>query len=336
MRRGEHERFVPTLIANAPRFIISTTGRDLRVVLTGPQNNFLRVLVIDAHVHLYPPELNRDPAGWAATQREPHWGMLCTRLRKNGRPVQAFPSVDELLRTMDAAGVDHAVLLGWYWENHETCIRQNRFYADCTRTHPDRLSAFATVHPSAGVAALDEVRRAHGEGLIGLGELSTHSQHLEPDDANWHAVLDLAGKLSLPVNLHVTDPGGGNYPGRVETPLVDFVSLARAFPTVNFILAHWGGRLWREASPLPPNVFLDTAASPLLYDQAIFAEGVQACGADRVLWGTDYPLDLYPHDGGVGTMGGFLSDARAALPVAATQNILGGNAARLLGLALRA
>jgi predicted TIM-barrel fold metal-dependent hydrolase len=22
--------------------------------------------VIDAHVHLYPPELNRDPAGWAA------------------------------------------------------------------------------------------------------------------------------------------------------------------------------------------------------------------------------------------------------------------------------
>jgi len=24
--------------------------------------------VIDSHVHLYPPELNRDPAGWAAAQ----------------------------------------------------------------------------------------------------------------------------------------------------------------------------------------------------------------------------------------------------------------------------
>ena len=109
--------------------------------------------------------------------------------------------------------------------------------------------------------------------------------------------------------------------------------MALTFPEVDLILAHWGGRLWREMSPLPSNVYLDTSASPLLYDPAIFSECVQACGADRVLWGTDYPLNLYHRDESRETMAGFLSEARAVLPVAVEKNVLGGNSERLLRLA---
>ena len=291
--------------------------------------------VIDAHVHLYPPELNRDPAGWATARREPHWAALCARKRKNGRAVQSFPSAHELLRAMDAAGVDRAVLLGWYWNTHESCMMQNRFYEECVRAHPDRLSAFATVQPAAGEAALAEIRRAHGAGLIGLGELSPHSQHVAFDDPRWRAVLELAGELGLPVNLHVTDPSPatGHYPGRVETPLADFVALAQAFPEVKFILAHWGGCWWRHGVTLPGNVWFDTAASPLLYGSAIVCEGLAACGADRVLWGTDYPLDLYPRDPERGTMAGFLADMKATVPAVLVPDVLGGNAERLLRLA---
>jgi predicted TIM-barrel fold metal-dependent hydrolase len=307
----------------------------LRIALTGATNDFSPVPVIDAHVHLYPPELNRDPAGWAAAHREPHWAMLCARKRKNGRPVQAFPSLDQLLSSMDAAGVDRAVLLGWYWENHGSCAAQNRFYADCLRAHPDRLSAFAAVNPAAGEAALAEIQRASDEGFAGLGELSPHSQRIAPDDPRWRAVVALAGKLRLPVNLHVTDPSPatGNYPGRVETPLADFVALADAFPGSDFILAHWGGAWWRHGVRMPANVWFDTAASPLLYAPTVFAEGVAACGADRVLWGTDYPLDLYPREEATAAMGGFLAQTRAVLPATITENVLGGNAARLLRLA---
>lgn len=266
----------------------------------GRQAIFACMPVIDAHVHLYPPGMNRDPAGWAAAHGEPHWAVMCARVRRaTGRPVQKFPSVDELLRDMDAAGVDRAVLLGWYWEKHDTCALQNRFYARCVRGHPDRLSAFAAVHAGAGGRALEEVRRAQGEGLVGLGELSPHSQRVAVDDPGWHAVLDLAGELGLPVNLHVTDPAGGKYPGRVETPPADFLAMATAFPQVKFILAHWAGRLWREPEAggrLPGNVWIDTAATPLLYGEPIWVEGLRACGAERVLWGTDYPLDLYPRE----------------------------------------
>lgn len=284
--------------------------------------------IIDAHVHLYPPEVNADPAGWSAAHREPHWAELSTRRRRDGRPVQGFPSLAELLRTLDAAGIERAVLQGWYWENHDSCVRQNRFYAECVRAHPDRLAAFATLHPASGAAALDEVRRAHGEGLRGLGELSPHSQHFAPDDPGWGAVLALAADLRLPVNLHVTDPLSRPYPGRVETPLADFARLARAHPRVTFILAHWGGGL-----PLTelPNVLVDTAASPLLYGTDVWSRIGREVPADRVLFGSDCPLELYPRSQPGAGLTPLVEEARAQVPDAARAALFAGNIRRLLG-----
>jgi uncharacterized protein len=284
--------------------------------------------VIDAHVHLYPPEVNRDPVGWAAAAGEPLWALMCTRVRKaSGQPVQGFPSVDDLLRDMDAAGVDRAVLLGWYWENQTSCVAQNRFYAACVKAFPDRLSAFATVHPAAGEGALAEMWHARDAGLSGLGELSPHSQKIALDDARWLAVLALAEEWGWPVNLHVTEPEARAYPGRVDTPLEDFTRLARAFPRVKFILAHWGGRFWRQGSDWPANLWVDTAAAPLIYgaESAIWAEGIQAVGADRVVWGSDYPLKLYPQAGGRETFPGFLAEARWHLSLAQQAAVLGDN-----------
>jgi predicted TIM-barrel fold metal-dependent hydrolase len=282
--------------------------------------------LVDAHVHLYPPEACRDPAPWAALHGEAHWATLCTRRRKNGRPVQGFSSLDELLRDMDAAGIDRAVLLGWYWENHATCVEHNRFYASCLKAHPTRLAAFATVHPAAGEAALDEVRRARDAGFIGLGELSPHSQHVPPRDAIWRKLLGLAGELKMPVNLHVTDPQSKSYPGRVDTPLADFIALARDFPGTNFILAHWGGGLaWSSEAAALPNVYFDTAASPLLYAPDVWKKAPPG----RVLFGSDFPLILYPATGAVPDFSGIIREARVAGADAA---LFGGTAARLLGL----
>jgi len=272
--------------------------------------------IVDAHVHLYPPEVNLSPTAWAQAQGERHWATLCTRVRKNGRLVQSFPSVDELLREMDAAGVERVVLQGWYWEKHDTCVRQNRFYAECIQAHADRLSAFATFHAGAGREAVtQEIRRAANEGFSGLGELSPHSQHVSIDDPVWREALVQAGELGLPVNLHVTEPVSKNYPGKVETPLGDFVGLAREFPRTKFILAHWGARL-----PLDPvlgtearacaNLFYDTAASPLIYAPTVFREMIDAVGADRVLYGSDHPLNLYPKTDDTARLGAMIESLR--------------------------
>jgi predicted TIM-barrel fold metal-dependent hydrolase len=284
------------------------------------------VPIVDAHVHLYPPELNRDPPDWAAAHGERHWAELCTRRRKDGKPVQTFPSVDQLLRDMDAAGVAKAVLLGWYWEAHESCVAQNKFYADCIRAHPDRLVAFATVQPRAGNVAFEEAVRAMDDGLAGFGELSPHSQHFAIDDPVWRQILVLAAEWKVPVNLHVTDPDSKPYPGRVETPLADFLRLAREFPATNFILAHWGGGLaWSAESAALPNLWFDTAASPLLYGPEVWTKAK----TDRILFGSDYPLILYPRTDPAPGFTGLLGEARQA---AATDAVLGGNAAGLAGL----
>ena len=295
--------------------------------------------VIDSHVHLYADAINRDPAGWAAAHGEAHWATLCTRKRKDGRAVQGFPSVGELLAEMDEAGVERALLLGWYWARAENCAAQNRFFAECVRAHPDRLSAFATVQPAAGAAqAVAELRRAGEEGLCGLGELSPHAQGYAVDGAAFGAVLAVALERGWPVNLHVTDGRGRAYPGRVETPLGDFVKLARDWPAVRFVLAHWGGGqpLRDEAGEFFENVYYDTAASPLLYKAEIWREFLQKTGAGRVLFGSDFPLNNYPRETGTAEMGRLLAEVRGVgLSEGELAALLAENARRLLGLDVR-
>jgi uncharacterized protein len=290
-------------------------------------------VIVDAHVHLYPREVDLDPAGWAAKTGERHWAVLCTRRRRDGRTVQSLPTLDELLKAMDDAGVARAVLLGWYWENPDTCAWQNRFYASCVRAYPERLSAFATLHPAAGrQITLDEVRRANDEGLIGIGELSPHSQVFPIDDPVFTDVLTLAGELQMPVNLHVTDPASRPYVGRIETPLTDFVRLVRGFPRTTFILAHWGGMLplvEPSGAAALPNIYYDTAASPLLYDAGVWHRALPAFGSDRVLFGSDFPLNLYPKLDQVPGLARLAAEAKRG---GADASVLGGNALRLLRL----
>lgn len=282
--------------------------------------------IIDAHVHLYPLAVNRDPVAWAAAHGEAHWATLCTRQRKDGTPVQAFPTMAQLLYSMNEAGIRKAVLLGWYWEHHATCVEHNKFYASCLQAYPTRFSAFATVHPGAGEAALDEVRRAKDAGFAGLGELSPHSQNVPLSDPIWRKILSLAGELRLSVNLHVTDPASKSYPGRVETPLADFLAMARDFPGTNFILAHWGGGLaWTAEAAALPNVWFDTAASPLLYGPEVWSKAT----AGRVLFGSDYPLVLYPKLGATPEFARLVHEAREA---GVEEEIFGANATRLLNL----
>jgi predicted TIM-barrel fold metal-dependent hydrolase len=287
------------------------------------------VRILDAHVHLYPPEINRDPAGWAAAHGEPHWALLCTRRRRDGRPVQSFPDAEELLRELDAAGIERALLLGWYWEHPASCALQNRFFADCLRAHPDRLSAFATVQPAAGPAVCRaELDCARDEGLCGVGELSPHAQHHDLAAPGLEEVLAWAGAAGWPVNLHVTDPAAGPYPGRIATPLADFRALALRFPGTRFILAHWGGLLPLAGDgPAPANVWYDTAASPLVHGPEIWERFLHAVGPERVLFGSDHPLHLYPRETGSG-LARFVAEARAGGADAA---VLGGNLLNLLG-----
>lgn len=293
--------------------------------------------ILDSHIHAYPGEVASNPRQWGHAHGEAWWVETVAPAGRHS--IQGWANVDQLLRDMDAAGVEQVLMLGWYWERLETCRLQNDWFVAWHRAHPDRIQAFATTQPAAGPAAVDEARRALDLGLRGIGELLPGVQGFSPTGESFHALATLAAEASVPINLHVTDPALNGRPGMVNTPLEDYVAMAAANPDTTFILAHWGGGLpFHELTPRVRralrNVYYDTAASPLIYDPAVFARVVDLIGPDRILYGSDYPLLLYPKTGSQPGFDRFIAEIRSAgLSPAAFDAIMGGNLLRLLNLA---
>ncbi len=291
-------------------------------------------MLIDAHAHLYPAAVMADPAAWATAQGEPWWASCVAPAGRRSRQGWATPS--EMVRHLDQAGIDRVVLLGWYWQRQATCAWHNAWMAACQRAYPDRVAVFAAVNPSAGKVALDDLERCLDAGFSGVGELHGGVQGFSHEGDDFAAVVELASRFRVPINLHVTDPVGPHRVAVAPTPLKGFLRMVERHPAVPFIFAHWGGGLpWYEVNPrvraLLQNCFYDTAASPLLYDSTVFERVVAQVGADRVLFGSDYPLLTFPRQS---LQPGFrlaLGEAQSALRDPATRlAVLGGNAERLL------
>jgi predicted TIM-barrel fold metal-dependent hydrolase len=292
--------------------------------------------VWDCHVHAYPPEVHVDAAAWAERHGEWWWSSCVAPAGRTS--LQGWADDARLVSDMDKAGIERCVLLGWYWENQETCEEQNRWYVDWVRKHPDRLVGFAAANPKAGQRTLDDVNRSLDEGLRGIGELLPQAQGYTFRDEGWEKLVELSVSRKVPINLHVSDPALAGAASSKPTPLEDFVGLGRDNPEATFILAHWGGGLpFHELSPKVAgalrNVYYDAAASPLLYDKSVFRRTADLIGADRILFGTDYPLLTHPRKTRDPSFELSLADARnSGLTEAELDKILGGNVRRLLKL----
>ena len=253
--------------------------------------------IIDCHTHCFPPEVALNVHAWANANKEEHWLKL---VASEGRPsIQGWATEKEQLTAMDQAGIEKAVLLGWYWENEATCRWHNEVISRWQASHPDRFIGFATIYPGKCASdALRQLQSARDLGLCGIGELHSGIQDFDARSAGWMAVADWCVTHDWPVNLHATE-ATSSHPDSCPTPLEDFVVMAKSHPNLKLILAHWGGGLaFCEHNPrlrkVLKNVYYDTAASPLIYEPSIFRAIVDSIGKEKVLFGSDYPLRLYP------------------------------------------
>jgi len=288
--------------------------------------------ILDAHIHLYAPEAASDPRGWGLAHREGGWVECVAPAGR--RSIQGWSDPGALIADMDAAGVSACVMLGWYWQSQDTCELQNGWYRDWVRMHPDRLIGFAAVQPAAGRRSVEALERALDSGLCGVGELLPQAQGYSLEDPWLRRVVEVAAGRRAPLTFHATDPGAGPAAGP-KTPLDAYVRLARDYPEATLILAHWGGGLafsgLAGGEPLPGNLYFDTAASPLLYDSGVFRKAVHRVGAGRILYGSDYPLLVYPRTSKKPDFRPFLAEIGAAgLSPAERGQILGANLRRLL------
>lgn len=241
---------------------------------------------------------------------------------------------------MERDGVDHCLLLGWYWENPESCHLQNREAAEWVSTSPERFSAFAAVHPQGGSPG-EWLRTAREQNFTGFGELLPALQGSSLTEPFWNELAAGAAEEGLWFNFHVTEPAGRPHPGRIHTPFSELQEFIERNPDLKIILSHWGGGLFlSELNPFVrerfQNVWYDCSASPLLYDPAIFEIAVRAVGAEKILFGSDFPLRLYPKKDRRPGWNRFLQSIHAAdLTDEDRGKILGGNAQGLFGFPKR-
>jgi predicted TIM-barrel fold metal-dependent hydrolase len=198
---------------------------------------------------------------------------------------------------MERCGIEKSVVLGFAWSDAETCVRHNDYLLGAAAQSDGRLIPFCMVQPAVGAEAMaNEIARCARGGARGLGEL-------RPDDQGFHlvgapegqALADLARAHDLVLLFHVTEPAGHAYPGKAGLRLDDFAAFVAAHPGVKIVGAHWGGglplfALMPKTRQTLGNTWFDTAASRYLYDPRIYRVVSEIAGADRILFGSDYPL----------------------------------------------
>jgi predicted TIM-barrel fold metal-dependent hydrolase len=281
-------------------------------------------MIIDAHTHLFSPEIVADRARY--TQRDSFFDYLYSN------PKARIVGAAEMIAAMDAAGVDKAIVAGWPWQGNDVCIEQNTWLMEVARQYPNRLITLCTVQPNAGDAAIREFRRCLENGMAGAGELNADGQGFRLDDDGLLNLARAAVELNAPIMLHTNEPVGHHYPGKGQLPLAAIYALVKALPHLRVVLAHWGGgfpfyELMPEVRTTAQNVFYDTAASPLLYAPNIFRAAINIVGDHRVLFGSDFPLILYPKRQKEPGMQPFLDEVRGVgLSTTELANVLSNNA----------
>ncbi len=162
-------------------------------------------------------------------------------------------SPDELLRVMDEAGIDRAVIAP---EDREIAVDNmagNARMLDLSGRSDGRFVPACTANPWRGPSGCEMVRQAVTDGARML-VLSPMLQGFIPTDEVTDPLLKLAGELRLPVYIH-TGPHSTGAPSQV-------VLLAERFGDTRFILGHCGSTDYAADMPVvleiaPPNVWFE-------------------------------------------------------------------------------
>ncbi len=243
--------------------------------------------MIDAHCHIFPPELITNRSTYA--EREIWFGELYAD------PRHHLASAEELVASMDAAQIEASVAIGFAFNDPGLCALCNDYVLDAAARFPERLLPFAVVQPASGEVALREAERCLEHGAFGIGELQPDGQGYSLEE---QALLDplmaLLKSREKPVMFHVNEQLGHAYPGKGANGVVAGYALCSRYPENKIILSHWGGgllfyELMPEVRRTLQNVYYDTAASTLLYDERIFSAAMSWM-PNKILWGSDYPL----------------------------------------------
>lgn len=224
--------------------------------------------VIDIHAHVYPDKIAERAS--QSVGEFYHVGMY-----EGG-------SVEALLSATTTSPITHFVV-------HSVATKPgnvesiNDFIAEQCRIHPEFIG-FATLHqdypdPEA------EIERAMGLGLKGL-KLHPDTQQVDMDDPRLMRIYEII-EGRLPLIVHTGDYRYDySHPRRLKKVL-------HAFPNLVVDAAHFGGWSVPEIGYdvlHEENVLIDVSSSLAFLGNRRTRELVSLWGADRVMFGSDFPM----------------------------------------------
>ena len=196
----------------------------------------------------------------------------------------------------------------------------NDFIAQEVQLHPHEFIGFGALHPESE-DLLGDFEHLLALGLKGV-KIHPDIQRFKLDDEKCLKMYELCEKHRLPILIHTGDPRYDySNPNRMK-PILE------KFPRLVVIGAHMGGwSLWDEAyqslSPYP-NFFVDCCSTFYQGNLEHIKELIRLWGADRVLFGSDYPMWNPEKELDILLSFGFSQEEY--------DKILGGNLLRILGM----
>jgi hypothetical protein len=300
--------------------------------------------LIDAHTHFFSHQFFQTFARLAQQNlpAEAPLTAVAQRLGVEIPPENATHLAQRWVDEMDTYGIDRLVMFTSVPGDHTSV-------ATAMKAFPERLIGYTMLDPTQPTAVNTLREGVQHHGLKGVTLFPT-MHHFHADDERLYPLYQAAAELGMPVFVHfgvlkvsIRDKLG--LPNIFDLRYSDPIDLHKAaidFPSVNFIIPHFGCGYFREALMLgaqAPNVYVDTSSSntwltymPSHLDlKTVFDKTLQVYGPRRILFGTD--SNVFPR--------GWRQDIfRQQVEILhelnttpeAAELILGGNIARLLGL----
>ncbi len=224
--------------------------------------------MLDFHTHIYP-----DHIAQKATQSISQFYDLPTRL---------VGTAETLLDRLQAGGISGAVLLP-VAIRAEQVHHINQFVGASVAAHSE-FWGFGTLHVDME-DPFKEITYIQSLGLKGI-KLHPDTQQFAIDDPRMFPIYD-ALQGQLPVLVHCGDPRYDfSHPTRLKRVL-------QAFPKLQIIAAHMGGwSMFDLAFSLleEESCYLDLSSSLMFMGPEKMKELIAGYGADRILFGSDFPL----------------------------------------------
>ena len=225
--------------------------------------------IIDFHTHIYPDAI----AGKAAESIRQFYQI-------DGCGLDG--TVDLLLSHGRKAGITRYIVLPVGLKpNHVSQI--NNFIHSQTKLH-SALTGFGTLH-AAMPDLVEETQRILDIGLRGV-KMHPDSQGFNIDDVRLFPAYEIL-QDKAPLLLHMGDIRYNySHPHRLCRVL-------EQFPKLTVVAAHFGGySMYETAYEIlkDKDCYFDISSSMMFMEEGIAEKYIRSYGADRMVYGTDFPL----------------------------------------------